>query len=52
MFSQQARLKAHVMTHSGVKHMKCLLCDKAYSVRKSLRRHLMEKHKVAIFVAF
>ncbi|KAF4518556.1 hypothetical protein B566_EDAN004300 [Ephemera danica] len=46
-FSQQARLKAHLMTHSGVKHMKCLLCEKAYSVRKSLRRHLLEKHEVS-----
>ncbi|KAJ9582355.1 hypothetical protein L9F63_003315, partial [Diploptera punctata] len=46
-FSQQARLKAHLMTHTGVKHIKCLLCDKAYSVRKSLRRHLLEKHDIS-----
>ncbi|GLH01750.1 Protein suppressor of hairy wing [Gryllus bimaculatus] len=47
VFSQQARLKAHLMTHTGVKHIKCLLCDKAYSVRKSLRRHLQEKHSIS-----
>jgi hypothetical protein len=35
------------MTHTGVKHIKCLLCEKAYSVRKSLRRHLLEKHEVS-----
>jgi len=46
-FSQQARLKAHLMTHTGVKHIKCLLCEKAYSVRKSLRRHLLEKHEIS-----
>nr|CAD7257415.1 unnamed protein product [Timema shepardi] len=45
-FSLPGRLKAHIMTHTGVKHMKCLLCDKAYSVRKSLRKHLLEKHNV------
>lgn len=47
VFSQHARLKAHLMTHTGVKHIKCLLCDKAYSVRKSLRRHLQEKHNIS-----
>lgn len=35
------------MTHTGVKHIKCLLCEKAYSVRKSLRRHLLEKHEIS-----
>ncbi|XP_067015690.2 uncharacterized protein [Anabrus simplex] len=47
VFSQHARLKAHLMTHTGVKHIKCLLCEKAYSVRKSLRRHLLEKHQIS-----
>ena len=45
-FSQQGRLKTHLMTHTGIKHLRCLLCTKAYSSRKSLRHHLLNVHSV------
>ena len=34
------------MTHTGIKHLQCLLCAKAYSSRKSLRHHLLNIHSV------
>lgn len=34
------------MTHTGIKHLQCLLCAKAYSSRKSLRHHLLHIHSV------
>lgn len=34
------------MTHSKVKHLRCLLCSKAYSAHKSLRSHLLSSHNI------
>lgn len=43
-FYHQTRLKSHLVTHLGKKHLQCLICDKRYSSTKSIRNHLKQSH--------
>lgn len=35
------------MTHGNVKHVQCLLCERGYNSRRSVRNHLHKKHGIA-----
>lgn len=45
--STKSRLKSHMLRHSGVKHLICLVCiNKRFSELSCLRHHLLEEHKI------
>ncbi|XP_046734300.1 zinc finger protein 600-like [Diprion similis] len=45
-FCHEGRLKSHLVTHLGKKHLQCLICEKRYSSMKSVRNHLQQSHNV------
>ncbi|XP_015518479.2 zinc finger protein 595 isoform X1 [Neodiprion lecontei] len=46
VFCHEGRLKSHLVTHLGKKHLQCLICEKRYSSMKSVRNHLQQSHNL------
>ncbi|XP_075218928.1 uncharacterized protein LOC142323327 [Lycorma delicatula] len=45
-FTQQPRLKQHMMTHATYKRLQCQICEKGYTTLNSLRKHLTSVHEL------
>lgn len=46
LFSSPSKLKAHQVTHSGLKKHQCQICYKSFGYKSDVRRHLRNVHQI------